>query len=562
MITPHIRLPRSLALATLAALVAAGGLSDGSRAATPAAFQAGAPPKLVVILVIDQFRADYVDMYSPRWTAGLRRLLREGAVFTRAAYPYGGTLTCAGHATIGTGAFPPTHGMTGNAWYDRATRRVVQCAADPAATSVPFGGATGRERYSAVNLLVPTFSDELQRQGKNAPRVVAVALKPRSAIMLGGRGDDDSVVVWEEDDGTWATSDAFTKTPWPDVDAFVRAHPLAAAYGESWTKLRPPQTYRFTDDAVGEGQPGGWTRMFPHPIDSAAGKPDGVFVSRWERSPWSDEYVTDLAIHFSRRGSSASARRRISCRSRCRPSISSGTSTARTATKCRTCSPASIARLAGCSTRSTRQVGAGRYTLGFSADHGVATIPEQMAARGQSAGRVITNEITAAVNTTVAKYLGPGTYLGRLEGMQLSLTPGTVDRLRETPGALDAVRDAIQAVTGIWRVHGPDAVQSTAATPDEMLRAWRLSYVPGRSGDFMLTPLPNWLIRGGTGTTHGTPHDYDRRVPVILFGTGIRRGSYSSAATPADIAPTLAALTNVTLPRANGRALTEALARR
>jgi phosphopentomutase len=78
----------------------------------------------------------------------------------------------------------------------------------------------------------------------------------------------------------------------------------------------------------------------------------------------------------------------------------------------------------------------------------------------------------------------------------------------------------------------------------------------------MLTPQPNWLIRGGTGTTHGTPHDYDRRVPVILFGAGIRRGSYSSAATPADIAPTLAMMTGVTLPRANGRALTEALSRR
>ena len=557
-----IRLPRFFALTTFAMLVAAGGLSDGSRAATPAALQSGAPPKLVVILVVDQFRADYVDMYSPRWTAGLRRLLREGAVFTRAAYPYGGTLTCAGHATIGTGAFPPTHGMTGNAWYDRATRRLVACAADPGATSVPFGGAIGRERHSAVNLLVPTFSDELQRQGAGSPRVVSVALKPRSAIMLGGRGDDDSVIVWEEDDGTSATSDAFTKTPWPDVDAFVRAHPLAAAYGQSWTKLRPPATYRLADDAVGEGQPGGWTRMFPHPIDSAAGKPDGVFVSRWERSPWSDEYVTDMAIHL------------LETRQLGRREATDFLSVSLPALDLvgHEYGPNShevqdvLARVDRTIGRLLdaldEKVGAGRYTLGFSSDHGVATIPEQIAARGQPAGRVVTNEITAAVNTTVAKYLGPGTYLGRLESLQLSLTPGTVDRLRETTGALEAVRDAIQAVTGIERVHGPDEVQSTALTSDETLRAWRLSYVPGRSGDFMLTPQPNWLIRGGTGTTHGTPHDYDRRVPVILFGAGIRRGSYSSAATPADIAPTLAALTNVTLPRANGRALTEALARR
>ena len=422
-----IRLPRFFALTTFAMLVAAGGLSDGSRAATPAALQSGAPPKLVVILVIDQFRADYVDLYSSRWTSGLRRLLREGAVFTRAAYPYGGTVTCPGHATIGTGAFPATHGMTGNAWYDRATRRLVACAADPGATSVPFGGAIGRERHSAANLLVPTFSDELQRQGAGSPRVVSVALKPRSAIMLGGRGDDDSVVVWEEDDGTWATSDAFTKTPWPDVDAFVRAHPLAAAYGQSWTKLRPPATYRLADDAVGEGQPGGWTRMFPHPIDSAAGKPDGVFVSRWERSPWSDEYVTDMAIHL------------LETRQLGRREATDFLSVSLPALDLvgHEYGPNShevqdvLARVDRTIGRLLdaldEKVGAGRYTLGFSSDHGVATIPEQIAARGQPAGRVVTNEITRAVDATVAKYLGPGTYLGRLESLQLSLTPGTVE---------------------------------------------------------------------------------------------------------------------------------------
>lgn len=546
----------------LAIGLASAGPDGNSQAAALPPLQAGAAPKLVVILVMDQFRADYVDMYSPRWTSGLRRLLREGAVFTRAAYNYGGTLTCAGHATIGTGAFPATHGMTGNAWYDRTTRRVVQCAADPAATSVPFGGATGRERYSAANLRIPTYSDELQRQAAGGPRVVALALKPRSAIMLGGRGDDDSVVVWEEDDGTWATSDAFTKTPWPDVDEFVRAHPLAAAYGESWTKMRPPQTYRFTDDAVGEGQPGGWTRMFPHPLDSAAGKPDGVFVSRWERSPWSDEYLVDMAIHLVETRQ-LGRRQATDFLSISLPALDLvGHEYGPNSHEVQDVLARADRAIGKLLDALDDKVGEGRYTLGFSSDHGVATIPEQLAARGQSAGRVVTNEITRAVEATVAKYLGPGTYVGRLEGMQLSLTPGTVDRLRETAGALDAVRDAIQQVNGISRVHGPDEVQGSGATDDETLRAWRLSYAPGRSGDFMLTPEPNWLIRGGTGTTHGTPHEYDRRVPVMLFGAGIRRGSYSSAATPADIVPTFAALTGVTLSHANGRALTEALARR
>lgn len=554
----HLRTPPPLAIALLAALVAPVS-SPGGAPATAAELQPGTAPKLVVMLVVDQFRADYVDLYSSRWTAGLRRLLREGAVFTRAAYPYAGTLTCAGHATIGTGSFPMTHGMTGNAWYDRTTRRVVQCVSDPGVTSVPFAGANGRERHSPANLRVPTFSDELQRQGAGSPRVVSVALKPRSAIMLGGRGDDHSVVVWEEDDGTWATSDAFTKTPWPDVDEFVRAHPIASAYGQTWTKLRPPQTYRFADDAIGEGQPGGWTRLFPHPLDSAAGKPDGVFVSRWERSPWSDEYIVDLAIHLV--GTRQLGRREATdFLSVSLPALDLvGHEYGPNSHEVQDVLARVDRTIGKLLDALDEKVGAGRYTLGFSSDHGVATIPEQMIARGQPAGRVITNEITKTVEATVAKYLGPGTYVGRLEGMQLSLVPGTVERLRETPGALDAVRDAIRQVNGMAEVHGPDEVQSTAATSDETLRAWRLSYAPGRSGDFMLTPKQNWLIRGGTGTTHGTVHPYDRRVPVMLFGAGIRRGSYGSVASPADIAPTLAALTGVSLPQAQGRALTEAL---
>ena len=93
-----------------------------------------------------------------------------------------------------------------------------------------------------------------------------------------------------------------------------------------------------------------------------------------------------------------------------------------------------------------------------------------------------------------------------------------------------------------------------------MLRAWRLSYYAGRSGDFVVSPLPNFLARA-TGTTHGTPYDYDVRVPVVLFGSRIKPGQYDQVTSPADIAPTLASLTRVTLTRTNGRVLSEAIAR-
>jgi hypothetical protein len=148
-------------------------------------------PKLAVIIVVDQMRADYVDRFSGEWTGGLKRMVTEGAWFQQAAYPYLTTVTCAGHATIATGSFPHTHGVYQNAWWDREARRQMTCTQDPRATNLGYGGpVTGGD--SAWRLQVPTFTDQM-RTGKHA-HVAAISLKDRSAIMLAGHGGD--AVAW------------------------------------------------------------------------------------------------------------------------------------------------------------------------------------------------------------------------------------------------------------------------------------------------------------------------------------------------------------------------------
>jgi predicted AlkP superfamily pyrophosphatase or phosphodiesterase len=84
--------------------------------------------------------------------------------------------------------------------------------------------------------------------------------------------------------------------------------------------------------------------------------------------------------------------------------------------------------------------------------------------------------------------------------------------------------------------------------------------MPDRSGDYIVVTKPGWVY-GATGTNHGSPHAYDRQVPLILFGAGITRGTYTASASPADIAPTFASLAGISLPSAQGRVLAEALAR-
>ena len=144
-----------------------------------------------MIIVVDQMRADYVERFKGDWTAGLKRLVTEGAWFTRAAYPYLLTITCPGHATISTGTFPSTHGVFSNQWWDRESGQQVQCSDDPSATNFGYDGP-GKDHNSGYRLKVQTLADRLRAE--RSAHVVTLSAKARSAIMLAGHGGD--AVTW------------------------------------------------------------------------------------------------------------------------------------------------------------------------------------------------------------------------------------------------------------------------------------------------------------------------------------------------------------------------------
>jgi len=558
--TMHRRSILARISALMVATIALGAHQQQTPSPTPTIPLPAGAPHLVVVIVLDQFRSEYVDWYSKGWTKGLRRMLDRGAVFPENAYPYAATLTCPGHATIGTGTFPATHGMSGNDFYDRALRRLVPCAFDADAVSVPFAGDTGSEHHGPRSLFVPTFADELRRQARVPPRVVSLGQKPRTAITLAGRPGPETVAVWEEDDGTWATSTVYSKTPWPDVDEFVRGRVIQNDYGKVWTPLMPPASYQFVDDAAGEGTPGPWLRTFPHPLISRTGKPDLEFVTAWEESPWNDAFLTDLAIHLLRSrklGTGAGADYlAVSFPSLDHAGHEFGPRSHEVQDNLFRID-ANLGRLIDAI---EAQVG-NSYVIGLSSDHGVALVPEQVVAQGGDGGRVSTTALRNAINGALNKSMGlTGQFVASIYEEQIALTPGVFDRLRTRPDALGAVRNAIAAVRGIAKVYTMDDIMQ-ATDPDPALRAWQLSYVPGRSGDFAITPKPNWIVRSTSGTTHGSFHPYDQRVPLMLFGQGIKPGRYSTRTTPADMAVTFAAMTGIRMPRAEGRALTEALAR-
>ncbi len=204
-----------------------------------------------------------------------------------------------------------------------------------------------------------------------------------------------------------------------------------------------------------------------------------------------------------------------------------------------------------------KKVGPDNYVVAMSADHGVADLPEQIPEGGRQPTAAVRAIIDAAVKPVIG---GEGTYIAAISGGDVYFNPGVYDRLKEDKKTLPAVKAAVEALPGVARVFTSDEISSSSArnSKDPQIRAAALSYFPGRSGDLLVLVKEKWIMPA-TGTTHGTLYEYDKRVPVILYGAGIRGGIREEEATPADLAVTVASIVGVKLPSPDGRVLTGAL---
>jgi predicted AlkP superfamily pyrophosphatase or phosphodiesterase len=528
-------------ISAIVALTAALSLSPAAGPATP--------PRLAVIIVVDQMRADYVDRFNGEWTGGLKRMVTHGAWFQQAAYPYLTTITCAGHATISTGWFPNTHGVIQNAWWDREARRQMTCTQDPRATNLGYGvPVTGGD--SAYRLQVPTFTDQM-RTGRQA-HVAAISLKDRSAVMLAGHGGD--AVAWLANtlDG-WESSTVYSETPVPAIKRFVDANPVSADFGKIWDHLLPAASYPGPDDGVGEAPPQGWTRSFPHALNGSSGKPDGSFFAQWERSPFADAYLGRFAASLVE-------------------SLQLGKHDGTDVLAVSFSTPDLVGHAFGPRSHEVQdtyarldktigalfdaldaQVGKDRWVVGLTADHGVTPIPEQLVAEGKDGGRIDGSGMYNAIEEALHGAITPGRHVTVINTNDIYFEPGVYDKIRKSRELTAKVLGAIDGRPGVQRVFLSEEIRDGAKSKDRLVRAAALSYFPGRSGDIVFAAKPGWMI-SSAGTTHGSATPDDQRVPIMFLGAGIKPGKYQEAATPADVAPTLAAIVGLSM-KAEGHAL-------
>lgn len=532
---------------------------------TPAAVSRGAegagdPLKLVVWITVDQLRGDMPWRYVPRdQDRGFRFLSSRGVSYLDARYAQAVTFTAVGHATLFTGGYVPDHGIAGNEWYERAESASVEAVEDAGHPLLdgPAGKAAG---LSPRRLTSTTIGDELIMATRGRSRVFSVSTKDRGAILPGGLLG--KAFWYSTQSGQYVTSTYYYK----EYPAWVR----------EWNRSRPSDRYReeaweLKSDRAGYVHGGADDRpcehgykhlksTFPH---RPAAEKASDYYSALTFTPFSDELTLSFAEELIRQ-------ERLGRRDATDLIAISFSATDQIG---HAWGPESLEAednvrrlddlLAGFFTRLSETVGLDKTLIILAADHGADDIPECAETLGLPAGRHEPGRIIRRINDSLRKrfqvdrdllkqFWNPSLYFDHEAIRALGLDPRAV----ETAAAEEA-----RAIAGIACAATRSDLLAGRVPADSLGRAVQLSFHPTRSGDVLIFPAPFWYLYHDPkkyAAMHGSPHSYDTLVPILVAGPGIAPRAVHRRVSPADLAPTVAALLGIKPPSGSvGRILPE-----
>lgn len=514
-------------------------------APAPGNAAAAAVPRLIVAIAVDQFSADLFAAYRPLYTGGLR-LLSHGVVFPSGYQSHAATETCPGHSTILTGAHPARTGIIANTWLDLSLGRddkKVYCAEDP----LVAGSSSTHYSVSARNLRVPTLGDRLKAQDGRS-RVIAVAGKDRAAMMLGGHAIDEA---WYWDGQAYVSSPPAANPAPADVRA-VNARAAAAIAHPARPSLPAACRSRSVPVAVGGASVG---TLQPRPAGDA---------KAFRTSLDFDRTTTDLAISRIRalrlgHGEATDL-------------IAIGLSaTDYVGHRFGTDGAEMCAQILGVDANVGRLIAAldasgAAYVVVLTADHGGLDLPERNRQRGfPGAARADAALAPQAIGGVLAAELGLRT--SALLGAEIF---GDVYVSRDVPAelrshALARARELYLAQPQVAAVFTADELRavpepSGPASEWSLIERYRASFDSSRSGDLLVAPRPYItpiIAQTGYFASHGSPWNYDRRVPILFYVPGMRGFEQPLPVETVDILPTLAALVGLVVAPAeiDGRRL-------
>lgn len=513
-------------------------------------------PRLVVGIVVDQMRWDYLYRYHSRFAAngGFKRLMNKGFNCNNTHIPFTPTYTACGHASIYTGSVPAINGITGNNWYDNEKQQFVYCTSD--STVSPVGSTNAAAgKMSPVNLFTTTICDELKLTTNFKSKVVGISLKDRGGILAAGHSAD-AAYWYDSSTGEWITSTYYMKALPNWVNDFNKKKWVDQYYLKGWNTLYPVNTYTQSTADENNYEVKTMGKNFPYNLSAFAGKNYNLILG----TPYGNTLTTQFskaAIEKEQLGSdSVTDFLAISYSSTDYIGHSYGPNSIEIEDTYLRLDQELAELLDYLDTR----VGKDQYLLFLSADHGAAHNPRFMKDNKMPAGNVDALKLEAALNLALKAKFGADELVIGIINFQVVLNQPVIElnaklKSDEITAWIIKYLSKLEAVSQVFSLDDLETTVLNSTVKNRIANG----YYPKRSGQIQIVYKPQWLegFENG-GTTHGLWNPYDAHIPLIFYGWNIQPGIANREMFMTDIAPTLAALLKIQVPNGSiGKSITE-----
>jgi len=508
-------------------------------------------PKLVVGIVVDQMRHEYLQRFESKFqNNGFKRMMNDGFEARNTHYNYVPTYTAPGHASIYTGTTPRYHGIISNDWYSRVLERPVYCVGDTLASAV--GGSSKSGKISPKNLITNTITDELKLSTNFRSKVIGMSIKDRGAVLPAGH-TPDGAYWFDSRTGEFMTSDYFKKELPNWVKEFNSKKLVDKYLNQDWETLLPIAEYveSTADNTPYEGGfKGKDTPTFPYDLKKLRKQNDPYGMIR--TTPFGNSLLADLA------------KMAIDNEDLGKDDITDFLAVSFSSTDYvgHNFGPNSIELedtylrldqdLASLLSYLDEKVGEGEYMVFLTADHGVAANSLFLMDHGLPGGFISLDETKALVGPMIIEAFGDADIIENISNDQVFLNR---ELIKSKGLDLEATQDKMAEIL----MNIPQVAEVFTATDmanrdfsDPIRLAVQNGFNRKLSGDLMLVMKPGYLHNnyGTTGTSHGTPFTYDTHVPLLFYGNGIKKGSTVEKVYITDIVPTVSMLLNISIPNA------------
>tara|TARA_B110000238_G_scaffold85521_2_gene93989 strand:- start:6932 stop:8572 length:1641 start_codon:yes stop_codon:yes gene_type:complete len=517
-------------------------------------------PKLVVGIVIDQMRYDYLTRYAERYGEdGFNRILKNGFSLENAHYNFMPTYTAPGHASIFTGTTPSSHGIISNNWYDKSLKKSIYCVSDTNYKTIGNTGNVGEK--SPKRMLTTTISDQLHLAQNMQGKTIGVSIKDRAAILSAGHSANAAYWYDAGAKNQWITSSYYLEKLPNWVKKFNEQNKANSYLNDTWNTLYDIKTYaqsRADDNLFEKNLNGQEKPVFPKDLKKL--RNDNGDFDLIKTVPAGNTLTVDFAkaaIKGEKLGKTAftdfltvsfSATDYIGHRY--------GVAAVETEdTYLRLDKD-----LATFFNFLDAEVGKGNYTLFLTADHAAVHVPSYLQSLKIPAHYLDIQGFKNYISVITQKYFNSKALIENISNYQIFLDKEKIESLGLDKNTVaQKLADEVVNFDNIYKAFSARTLQTTNFT-DGIMNSLQNGYNQKFSGDVLMIPYPATLINGAKGTSHGSGYSYDTHVPLIFYGYGIKKGKSLKKYDITDIAPTIANLLKIEAPNGtSGKIIEEVL---